>query len=248
MQNDQNPPEFLSIREQAALMAQPDIRSPAGLRNCCALRLLLHLGLRLSELLSLRWEQTDIEHGLVKIDKHIAEKPRMLFLTQNDSRCLRQWNKIQELHTTTGRGCEYICTTLAGNRLGERYIQKFVTRYAGEAALAKQISPTTLRNTFAVFICKLLNNQVKIAREALGFSTLSAVKRYVIESEIFPADPEQETLYRDIVSPYLEFVKRYRSWNSYVHLSGYSFSRKWLFDLVKDLPDWILEEDLQQYV
>ena len=240
-------PFYLTVQQQAELLEQPDIRTPAGLRNHTAILLMLHIGLRISELLSLRWTDLDLDYGMASIPPGVSDKPRMLFFTESDRASLRHWEYIQELHSIPEKP-EPVFTTIQGRSLSERYIQQMVTRYAGKAGLTEEISPRTLRSTFAVFICKLLHNQIKIAREALGYHTLSAVKRYLTDSKIFPTDPAEETLYRDIIFPYLNFADRYRNWNSYVHLSGFRFSRKWLFDLVEDLPDWVLEEDLAKYI
>jgi len=58
-------PEVLRVKEQEALLAQPNPRYLTGQRNRVMLRLMLDTGLRLSEAIHLRWKDIDLNSGKV---------------------------------------------------------------------------------------------------------------------------------------------------------------------------------------
>jgi len=96
---------------------------------------------------------------------------------------LRSWRERQA--TQCGR-CEHAFTTLQGQPLGHRYVQRMVKRYAAKARIDKNISPHTLRHSFATDLYRE-TSKIRLVQEVLGHSDLSTTMIY---THIFDEEAE----------------------------------------------------------
>ena len=73
--------------------------------------------------------------------------------------------------------CEHVFTTLKGKALGHRYVQRMVKRYAAKAGIDKNISPHTLRHSFATDLYRE-TSKIRLVQKVLGHSDLSTTMIY----------------------------------------------------------------------
>lgn len=174
--NKKKLPEFLTKDEQYALLKQPNMRYPTGERNHLIMRLMLNAGFRLSEATNLKWVHIDLMSGKVMVREGKGAKDRTLWLSEKDIMYLKKWKERQI--EVTGKNPEYVFTTLKGEQLDNRYVRDMVYRYTEKAGIKKNVSPHTLRHTFATDLYKESKHNIRLVQKALGHSDLSTTQIY----------------------------------------------------------------------
>ncbi len=172
-------PEHLYGDEIETLLAAPDISTPSGQRDRAILELLYSTGLRVSELSAL--DITDIPL-MPKSDMTIlgkGRKERIVFIGTHarsavekyitEGRCIH----IKENADHSGA----LFLNKSGTRISVRSIQRMMGKYIHAAAIAKHITPHSIRHTFAT---RLLENgaDLRSIQELLGHSSLSTTQIY----------------------------------------------------------------------
>lgn len=172
-------PEILTEEERKALLAQPNKRTPTGLRNVCMMTLMLNAGLRVAEVLNLKVNDINWNTGKLMVREGKGKKDRALWLSEDDMVLLGKWREKRSVHA------ELLFTTLRGDKLDDRYIRAMVKREAQAAGLEKDIHPHTLRHTFASDIYRETKN-IRLTQKALGHSDLSTTMIYthIVDEEL----------------------------------------------------------------
>ena len=167
-------PTVLTEDEQELLLEQANPRYPTGECNQTMLRLMLNTGLRLAEVTALKWRDIDLTTGKLMVRQGKGSKDRTLWVAEADIDRLRSWRERQATACDT---CEYAFTTLNGKALGYRYVQRMVKRYAAKAGIDKNISPHTLRHSFATDLYRE-TSKIRLVQKVLGHSDLSTTMIY----------------------------------------------------------------------
>ncbi len=167
-------PTVLTEEEQERLLEQPNHRYPTGERNGTLLRLMLNTGLRLAEVTSLKWQDLNLTTGKLLVCQGKGSKDRTLWIAEADIDRLRGWRERQA--GQCGQ-CEHVFTTLEGQPLGHRYVQRMVKRYATKAGIDKDVSPHTLRHSFATDLYRE-TSKIRLVQKVLGHSDLSTTMIY----------------------------------------------------------------------
>jgi len=168
-------PTVLTEEEQAALLEQPNPRYPTGERNRAMLRLMLNTGLRLAEVTALKWRDLDLTTGKLMVRQGKGAKDRTLWVAEADIDRLRSLRERQA-EKCAGR-CDHVFTTLEGKPLGHRYVQRMVKRYTAKAGIDKDVSPHTLRHSFATDLYRE-TSKIRLVQKVLGHSDLSTTMIY----------------------------------------------------------------------
>jgi integrase/recombinase XerD len=167
-------PTVLTEDEQELLLEQANPRYPTGERNQTMLRLMLNTGLRLAEVTALKWRDIDLTTGKLMVRQGKESKDRTLWVAEADIDRLRSWRERQAAACDP---CEHAFTTLKGKALGHRYVQRMVKRYAAKAGIDKNISPHTLRHSFATDLYRE-TSKIRLVQKVLGHSDLSTTMIY----------------------------------------------------------------------
>ena len=147
------------------------------------LNLMLNTGLRLAEATALKWRDLDLTTGKLMVRQGKGAKDRTLWVAEADMDRLRGWRERQVKECAK---CDHVFTTLEGEPLDHRYVQRMVARYAVKAEIDKNISPHTLRHTFATDLYRE-TSKIRLVQKVLGHSDLSTTMVY---THVF--DPEVE--------------------------------------------------------
>ncbi|MCR5094313.1 MAG: tyrosine-type recombinase/integrase [Lachnospiraceae bacterium] len=143
------PPQTLGREEIDRLLDAPDPSRPMGMRDRAILELLYASGLKVGELVALYPEDVDLRAAMVKIDSSREEKARSIPFGEKARGALISW---------IGSGREYYVPPLAhaplfvntrGTGLSRQSVWKMVRNYARQAGIRKEITPGTLRHSFA---------------------------------------------------------------------------------------------------
>src|SRR5450756_1430744 len=121
-------PITLEPEEAQNLLRQPSKRYPTGLRNKAMLSLMLHCGLRVSEVVSLRPSNINLTKGKLRVENGKGNKDRDLAIPEYLIDLLNNWRKKRPEST-------YFFSTLKGKKLSIRYLQQMVKRYADKAGI-----------------------------------------------------------------------------------------------------------------
>jgi len=167
-------PVFLTVEEQKRLLMQPNLRYPTGERNYLLMKVMLAIGLRLNEALSLRWKDVDLLSGQVMVRFGKGSKDRALWFSEDLIELLRHWKKRQIKRVGS---CELVFTTLHGTKLFQAYAREMVYRYRRKAGIEKHISPHTLRHSFATDLYRKTHN-IRLVQKALGHANIQSTTIY----------------------------------------------------------------------
>lgn len=169
-------PKILSIAEVEELLRQPNTFTPTGLRDKAMLELLYATGIRVSELISLNISDINLDMGYIKCYGKGA-KERIVPLGSIAAKCVQDYvNKGRpKLVRTYDEPALFV--NHHGNRLTRQGFWKIIKRYAREANIMKEITPHTLRHSFATH---LLENgaDLRSVQEMLGHADISTTQIY----------------------------------------------------------------------
>lgn len=169
-------PQVLSGEEIELLLAQPDITEPKGCRDKAMLELLYATGIRASELINLNIKDLNLRSGVLycrgsKGVRSIPVYPSAVVAVSD------YLYRMRGLITGPESG-NALFVNLNGGRLTRQGFWKIVKGYATEAGITKEITPHTLRHSFALH---LLENgaSVKDIQTMMGHADISSTQVYV---------------------------------------------------------------------
>lgn len=168
-------PEILTVEEVDRLLAQPDTETAKGLRDKAMLELLYATGLRVSEMISLQLADVNLKMGFVVCRD--GNKERAIPFGNQARRALLKY--LEQARDTMLR-CEED-TTLFVNRSGSpmsrQGLWKLVKSYAAKADISTEITPHTLRHSFAAHLVEN-GADLRSVQEMLGHSDISSTQIY----------------------------------------------------------------------
>ena len=172
-------PDVLTPAEVEALLVVPDADDPLALRDWAMLELMYASGVRISELVALGLRDLDLEEGLIRVWGK-GSKERIVPFGRAAREALRVYlnESRQYLARATGRESKGVLfLSRRGRPLTRKAAWQIVRRRVVASGLQKQVTPHTLRHTFATH---LLQGGADIAavQEMLGHADISTTQIY----------------------------------------------------------------------
>lgn len=169
-------PEILSVEEVDRLLRQPNISTPKGMRDIAMLELLYATGMRVSEIIHL--QVTDLNLNLGYVVCHDGDKERVLPIGSISRQALRRYLDQARGVFVKNPEEQALFTNCNGRMMSRQGFWKMLKGYADEAGIKRDITPHTLRHSFAVH---MLQNgaDVKSVQEMLGHSDISTTQIYL---------------------------------------------------------------------
>lgn len=169
-------PEILSVEEVDRLLKQPNADTPKGMRDMAMLELLYATGMRVSELIHLRAEDVNLTLGYVTCHDH--EKERVIPIGSISRKALERYMKEARPVFLKNGDTAALFTNCSGKAMSRQGFWKVLKSYAEAAGISRDITPHTLRHSFAVH---MLQNgaDVKSVQEMLGHSDISTTQIYL---------------------------------------------------------------------
>jgi len=169
-------PDSLSETEVEALLGAPDTHEALGQRDRCMLEVLYATGLRVSELVALRFDQWDQLRGLVRLFGK-GNKERLVPLGEESLEWLGRYLADARHELLGERLSDFLFVTRRGGPMTRQAFWYLIKRYALQAGISKPLSPHTLRHAFATH---LINHgaDLRVVQMLLGHSSLSTTQIY----------------------------------------------------------------------
>ena len=168
-------PQILTGREIELLLAQPVCVDAKGFRDKAMLEVMYATGLRVTELIDLDIDDVNLEQGMVKCagtkkSRAIPLYPAALKALTNYIRDVRSGMLADPMERA-------LFVNIGGVRMSRQGFWKILKHYQATARIEKEITPHTLRHSFAVH---LLENGADIGsvQELMGHSDISSTQMY----------------------------------------------------------------------
>lgn len=168
-------PQILSTQEVELLLEQPKCTDLKGFRDKAMLELLYATGIRVSELISLNLTDINMEIGFIKCNK--GSRERMIPIGSIAISAIQEYlNKSRGLLIQSNDE-KALFVNVNGKRLTRQGFWKIIKQYKNQAKINKDITPHTLRHSFAAH---LLENgaDLRSIQEMLGHSDISSTQIY----------------------------------------------------------------------
>jgi len=168
-------PQILSGREVELLLNQPSCSDAKGLRDKAMLEIMYATGIRVSELIDLNVEDVNLELGIIKCSG--AKKSRAIPLYPGALRALIIYLRDVRHLMVADPGETALFVNVGGFRMSRQGFWKILKAYQNKAGIEKDITPHTLRHSFAVH---LLENGADLGslQELMGHCDISSTQMY----------------------------------------------------------------------
>ncbi len=169
-------PETLSLNEVDALLSQPNIKNPQGIRDKAILETFYATGMRVSEVVNLKSANVNLEVGFLRcIGK--GNKERIIPLGKKAISSLKRYLDAARKHMLKQKESEFIFLNRSGKKISRQSLWKIIKRYAKEARIKKPIRPHILRHSFATHLLER-GADLRSVQEMLGHANISTTQIY----------------------------------------------------------------------
>ncbi|KRM59432.1 hypothetical protein C5L31_001314 [Secundilactobacillus malefermentans] len=169
-------PQVLTETEVNSLLDAPDTSTKYGCRDRAILETMYATGLRVSELVHLKLDDLHLEMGLIQtLGK--GNKERIIPIGDVAIDWLNRYLRDSRPQLLKNRQSPYVFLNAHGSGLSRQSIWKKIKQYVALAGIKKDVTPHTLRHSFATHI---LENgaDLRVLQELLGHSDISTTQIY----------------------------------------------------------------------
>lgn len=168
-------PQILTGREIELLLAQPSLTDAKGVRDKAMLEVMYATGIRVTELIDLNIEHVNLELGVIKCVS--AKKTRVIPLYPDALSALALYLRTVRSGMIAAPDEQALFVNVAGSRMSRQGFWKIIKFYQSTANIEKDVTPHTLRHSFAVH---LLENDADLesVRDLMGHSDISSTQIY----------------------------------------------------------------------
>lgn len=181
-------PQVLTSKEVELFLDQPECTDLKGYRDRAMLELLYATGIRVSELIDLNVSDLNLPGGVLRCES--KGKARVIPLYPAAIRALNEYLNTVRSQLIDDPGEEALFVNMSGERMSRQGFWKLIKFYQEKAGIHKDITPHTLRHSFAAH---LLENGADLhsIQEMLGHADISSTQVY---SKL--VDQELKSVYR----------------------------------------------------
>lgn len=166
---------ILSVSEVERLLEQPSSKDLKGQRDKAMLELLYATGIRVTELVSLVITDVNVNAGHIKVKK--KNKERVIPVSNTALKYLKEYiENVRPLLIKTEEEPSLFINT-NGQKMTRQGFWKILKQYKDEAKIEKELTPHTIRHSFAVH---MLQNgaELKSVQELLGHTDVASTMMY----------------------------------------------------------------------
>lgn len=168
-------PQILTSKEVELLLEQPECTDLKGYRDKAMLELLYATGIRVSELISLNVTDVNLSVGAIRCVSH--DKERFIPMYPAAIRALSEYMEFVRPQMIAREDEQSLFVNVNGERMSRQGFWKIIKSYQAKAKIDKDITPHTLRHSFAAH---LLENgaDLRSIQEMLGHADISSTQIY----------------------------------------------------------------------
>ncbi len=169
-------PSTLSFKEVDRLLAAPVGTDPRSLRDRALLEMMYATGLRVSEVAGVTLEGVHFDSGYVRCTGK-GNKTRIVPFGRSARQHLERYLKDARPLLMRGRSGDALFVTYRGRGFSRKGVWKLIRDYARRAAIAKRVTPHTMRHSFASHL--LANGApLRVIQEMLGHADIATTQVY----------------------------------------------------------------------
>ena len=168
-------PEILTSKEVELFLEQPKCVDEKGFRDHAMLELLYATGIRVSELIGLNIDDVNLTVGFIRCVSR--DKERIIPLYTTAVKALQDYVKDIRPRIVANDTEPALFVNMNGERMSRQGFWKIIKFYQEKAEITKEVTPHTLRHSFAVH---LLENgaDLRSIQEMLGHADISSTQIY----------------------------------------------------------------------
>lgn len=175
-------PGVITLDEVERILSAPDESTPEGLRDAAMLEVLYATGIRVSELIGLKLNDVNFEHGFVIVYGK-GSKERIVPMGDKAKNKLLDYLRDSRPTLLKSREAKTLFVTRRGKGMTRQGFWKIIKNYALKGGVNKKISPHTLRHSFATHLLER-GADLRTIQVMLGHSDISTTQIYThVESE-----------------------------------------------------------------
>lgn len=177
---DKKLPQTLTVEETEKLLDMPAPSTPLGLRDKAMLELLYATGIRVSELISLNVQDVNGDLRFLRCCSD-SGKERIIPFGSVTADWVNQYLKESRPQLITAQNEEALFPNRLGSRMSRQGFWKVLKKYGKDAAIEQDITPHTLRHSFAVHLLDR-GADIRAVQEMLGHADVSTIQVYLNKS------------------------------------------------------------------
>ena len=168
-------PEILSMEEVVRLLEQPKGSTPKELRDKAMLELLYATGIRVTELISLRLSDVNLPMSFILCRE--GNKERIVPFGAKARDALKAYLELARGSMLADASADILFVNCSGRPMSRQGFWKLVKSYAAKAGIETDITPHTLRHSFAAHLVEN-GADLRSVQEMLGHSDISTTQIY----------------------------------------------------------------------
>jgi integrase/recombinase XerD len=170
-------PTVLEIHEVESLLKQPDLTQSRGIRDKAILEVMYATGVRVSELTDLKQSNIMEEEGVIRVLGK-GSKERLIPIGKIAIISVNSYIRTVRMNLARRRLCgDILFLSMNGRPLTRIAIWKIVKDYVKEAKISKNVSPHTLRHSFATHLLEG-GADLRAVQEMLGHADITTTQIY----------------------------------------------------------------------
>ncbi len=168
-------PGVLTTQETEILLSMPKLTSPKGYRDRAMLEVLYATGIKVSELINLNLQDVNLKQGYITCRNE--SHTRNLQMGRAAIYALRDYIEKARNTMIPSEDVKILFLNCNGTKLSRQGFWKILKGYGKEAGIKKEITPYTLRHSFAIH---LMENgaDLKFVSQMLGYTDSAAMQVY----------------------------------------------------------------------
>lgn len=169
-------PVSLSIEEIDSMLNVIDVSTPEGARNYAIIETLYSCGLRVSELIGLRFVDLFFDKGFIRV-RGKGDKQRLVPISEIAINKINNYlHHRSNINIKVGNE-DVLFLSSRGTPISRITIFHYIRRYSEEAGIKKEIGPHVLRHSFATHLLERGAN-IRVIQEMLGHEKISTTEIY----------------------------------------------------------------------
>ena len=165
-------PNILTQDEEIRLLSQFNPRYPTSHRNRTMLLLALNTGMRIGDLVSLRWQDIEMDTGRCHLKNGKGAKDRVIFIRPA---VLSEMVEMSRKMNREPMGLVF--TTLKGESVKTPYLRRMIAEKARKAGIKKRVHFHLLRHTYLTRLYQRTKD-IRVVQEIAGHADISTTQIY----------------------------------------------------------------------
>lgn len=171
----QKAPQILTDQEVERLLDQPKCIDLKGYRDKAMLEVLYSTGIRVSELISLKVSDVDLQNGTISCSN--PKNKRLIPLVPSAVKALSEYISFIRKQMIRDFQDDTLFVNVNGDPMSRQGFWKLIKFYQAKAGIEKNITPHTLRHSFAAHLLQK-GTDVRAIKEIMGHSDISTTQFY----------------------------------------------------------------------